>query len=144
MKKILVLCSGNSCRSQMAAAYLKFFTEGKAEVYSAGLHPTEVKPDTMAAMLDDNIDISHATAKGIEYFSGLSFDYLVTVCEEARLFKPADIHADEHFHFDIPSPYALLAEFNGSAALAFIKTRENIKREMLRFIGRTQAFLVPA
>lgn len=128
----------------MAAAYLKFFTQGKAEVHSAGLHPTEVQPDTVAAMLDDNIDISQAKAKGVESFSGLSFDYLVTVCEEAQLYKPADIHADEHFHFEIPSPYALNAEFNANPALAFIKTRENIKREMLRFIGRAQVMPMPA
>lgn len=144
MKKILVLCSGDSCRSQMAAAYLRFFTEGKAEVYSASLHPTKVRPETVAAMLDDNIDISQAKPKGVEHFSGLSFDYLVTVCEEARLYTPADIHIDEHFHFDIPSPHALLAEFNGHPIPAFTKIREDIKREMLRFIGRTQALLVSA
>lgn len=128
----------------MAAAYLRVFTQGKAEVYSAGIHSSSVHPDTIAAMLDDNIDITDVQSNSFHQFSGQTFDYLVTVGEEAEQSKPADIFAERHYHFDIPSP---LERPDGSpdiALSAFIKTRESIKREILRFIGKTEAFLLTA
>lgn len=133
MKKILVLCTGNACRSQMAEGYLRYFTHGQAEVLSAGLDPTHLHPLAVEVMQEDNIDISEAESKGLDQFSGEHFDYFLTVCNDAKDRQPADVTASNHMYFDIPDPEEK-AEGQDPLA-AFVEARELIKREMLRFIG---------
>lgn len=133
MKKILVLCTGNACRSQMAEGYLRFFTQGTAEVTSAGLDPSQVHPLAVAAMQEDNIDISEAQSKGVDGFSGQHFDYLITVCDHAKERQPADISANHYQHYSIPDPEQIAKVQEPFSA--FAETREQVKREMLRFIG---------
>lgn len=142
MKKILVLCTGNACRSQMAEGYLRFFTQGQAEVISAGLDPTHLHPLAVEAMIADNIDISEAESKGLDEFSGEHFDFLLTVCDNAKNRQPADITATEHFHFDIPDPEETSKE--NDPIMAFAETRERIKRDMLRFIGKQDSLRQPS
>jgi arsenate reductase len=132
MKKILVLCTGNACRSQMAEGYLRFFTHGAAEIVSAGLSPRGVHPLAIKVMQHDNIDISDARSKHVDEFSGEYFDYLITVCKNAEEHRPADIKANYHVHYDIPDPEA---ETEEELLAVFEETRERIKRDMLRFIG---------
>ncbi|PSR12741.1 MAG: protein tyrosine phosphatase [Bacteroidetes bacterium] len=136
MKKILVLCTGNACRSQMAEAYLRFFTQGKAEVYSAGINPHAVHPLAISVMREDNIDISNAYSKSVAEFSGENFDYLITVCAHAEEKKPADISAELFYHYDIPDPEEAVEMKVEEPFSVFSNTRELIKREMLRFIGK--------
>ena len=133
MKKILVLCTGNACRSQMAEGYLRFFTQNRTEVVSAGLKPTEVHPLAIEVMNEDNIDISEARSKSVDDFSGESYDFLITVCRKAELQKPADISASVHLHFDIADPEEVAKLQDPKEA--FADARERVKREMLRFIG---------
>ena len=133
MRKILVLCTGNACRSQMAEAYLRYFTRGNVEVYSAGLKPGQVHPLAVEVMLEDNIDISFAQSKYLGEYSGQHFDYLITVCKQAENCRPADITADNHFFYDIPNPEASSAE---DPLAVFLNVREEVKRKMLRFIGQ--------
>ncbi len=135
MKKILVLCTGNACRSQMAEGYLRFFIQGQVEVISAGLEPTHLHPLAVQVMLEDNIDISEAESKGLEQFSGEHFDYLLTVCKNAKDRQPADVTAEQYFHFDISDPEEGAKEV-ADPNVAFTDTREQIKREMLQFIGK--------
>ena len=142
MKKILVLCTGNACRSQMAEGYLRFFTQGTAEVTSAGFNPSYVHPLAIEVMQEDNIDISEAESKGVDRFSGEHFDYLITVCNDARDLQPADISATHHFHSAIPDPEVVAKEQDPLDA--FNEARERVKREMLRFIGKQDDLRQPA
>jgi arsenate reductase len=139
MRKILVLCTGNACRSQMAEAYLRYFTRGNAEIFSAGLKPHQVHPLAVEVMLEDNIDISFAQSKHLDEFSGQHFDYLITVCKKAEDARPADITADHHFFYDIPNPEGPTTE---DPLTVFLNVREEVKRKMLRFIGQRDEFHV--
>lgn len=134
MKKILVLCTGNACRSQMAEGYLRFFTQGAADVLSAGLNPTYVHPMAVDVMQEDNIDISAARSKGVDEFSGEYFDYLVLVCQRAHDRQPADVNAKKVVFYDIPDPEEQ-ARNGQDLREAFNEARERVKREILRFIG---------
>lgn len=85
MKKILILCSGNSCRSQMAEALFNKYGEGKLEVVSAGLEPKPVHPLTIEAMKEIGIDISGNMSKSVKEFLGkVTFDYIIFVCDRAE------------------------------------------------------------
>ena len=117
----------------MAEGYLRFFTQDRAEISSAGLKPTIVHPMAVEVMNEDNIDISDAHSKGVDEFSGEHYDFLITVCREAELKRPADITASIHLHYDIPDPEET-AQLQDPKE-AFVDARERVKREMLRFIG---------
>ena len=84
MKKILVLCTGNSCRSQLAEGYLRFFAKGNAELYSAGVETHGVNPRAIATMKEDGIDISSHTSNNMEEYRNIDFDYVITVCDNAK------------------------------------------------------------
>ncbi|MEQ1552891.1 MAG: arsenate reductase ArsC [Ferruginibacter sp.] len=89
MKKILILCTGNSCRSQIAEGYLKYFAKNKAEVYSAGIETHGVNPLAIETMKEDNIDISHHTSNNIEEYRKVDFDFVITVCDNAKVVRHA-------------------------------------------------------
>lgn len=82
--KILVLCTGNSCRSQIAEAYLKTFTAGRADVYSAGVEVHGLNPRAVKTMLEDGIDISGQTSNHVDEYASTAFDYVITVCDNAK------------------------------------------------------------
>ena len=84
MKKILVLCTGNSCRSQLAEGYLKYYAKHKAEVYSAGIEKHGVNLRAIATMKEDGIDISSHTSNHIDEYKDILFDFVITVCDHAR------------------------------------------------------------
>jgi len=82
-KRILVLCTGNSARSQMAAGFLKSF-DSRLEVYSAGTQPAaRINPHAVQAMQEAGIDISGGVPKSVNQFTSQSFDYVITVCDDA-------------------------------------------------------------
>ena len=83
-KKILVLCTGNSCRSQIAEGYLKFFLKNKANVYSAGVDNHEINKLAIKTMKDDGIDISKQVSNNINEFNSVKFDHIITVCDNAQ------------------------------------------------------------
>lgn len=83
-KKILILCTGNSCRSQMAEGFLKLF-DSKLEIYSAGTNPsTQVHPKAIHVMKEVGIDLSKNFPKKVDQFLGEPFDYVITVCDNAK------------------------------------------------------------
>lgn len=84
MKNILVLCTGNSCRSQMAEGYLRYFSEGMAVVFSAGIETHGVNPRAISVMLADGIDISHHTSNNVNEYLAVKFDFIITVCDHAN------------------------------------------------------------
>src|SRR5262245_53786611 len=82
--RVLVLCTGNSCRSQMAEAILRDLGGGQVEAFSAGTHPWPIMPLTIRVLDEIGLDIRGARSKGIPEFIGQPFDVVVTVCDDAR------------------------------------------------------------
>ena len=119
-KKILVLCTGNSCRSQIAQGYLQKLGDDKVDVYSAGVETHGVNPKAIATMKEDGIDISNFTSNNILEYQGIEFDYVITVCD----------HAKERCPF-FPSN-AIKAHYNFPDPAKAVGTDEEIKREFER------------
>ncbi|MFZ4613161.1 MAG: arsenate reductase ArsC [Bacteroidia bacterium] len=104
MKNILVLCTGNSCRSQIAEGYLQYFAGRTAKVYSAGVETHGVNPKAIAVMKDDGIDISNHTSNNISEYSNIEFDYIITVCDNAKERCPYFPSKAKKFHYNFPDP----------------------------------------
>ena len=104
MKKVLVLCTGNSCRSQIAEGYLREFAQGRAEIYSAGIETHGVNPRAIETMAADGIDISRHTSNHIDEYKDIDFDYLITVCDHARESCPYFPTRALKFHQNFPDP----------------------------------------
>ena len=104
MKKVLVLCTGNSCRSQIAEGYLKQFAKGKAEIYSAGIEAHGVNPIAVETMKEDGIDISGHTSNTIDQFKNINFDFIITVCDNAKERCPIFPSTAKKFHNNFPDP----------------------------------------
>ena len=83
-KKILILCTGNSARSQMAEGLLKHITQGKYEIFSAGTKPSSVRPEAIRVLAEIGIDISDNRSKSVDEFTGSEIDYVLTVCDNAQ------------------------------------------------------------
>jgi arsenate reductase len=103
-KKILVLCTGNSCRSQIAEGYLKHFSGEQAIVYSAGVETHGVNPKAIETMHEDGIDISNHTSNNIDEYSNIEFDFIITVCDNAKERCPYFPSKAEKFHYNFPDP----------------------------------------
>jgi arsenate reductase len=103
-KKILVLCTGNSCRSQMAEGYLRLFAGDKAEVYSAGVEAHGVNPRAIATMKEDDVDISGHTSNNIDEYRNIDFDFVITVCDNARERCPFFPANAKKFHRNFSDP----------------------------------------
>lgn len=106
--KILIVCTGNTCRSQMAEGFLSSF-DGRLEVYSAGTRSEEViNPRTVVVMKESGIDLSHASPKSIDLFLGDSFNYVITVCDGANEICPVftgKVEKRLHMGFEDPASY---------------------------------------
>ncbi|KGO92849.1 arsenate reductase ArsC [Flavobacterium subsaxonicum] len=104
MKNILVLCTGNSCRSQIAEGYLRYFAKDKATIYSAGVETHGVNPKAIAVMGEDGLDISLHTSNNIEEYFDVNFDYVITVCDNAKERCPFFPTQAKKFHYNFPDP----------------------------------------
>jgi arsenate reductase len=104
MKNILVLCTGNSCRSQIAHGFLAAMTEGKAHVYSAGVETHGVNPKAIATMKEIGIDISHHSSNNITEYLDVNFDYVITVCDNAKERCPYFPTKAVKLHYNFPDP----------------------------------------
>lgn len=132
-KKILILCTGNSCRSQMAEGFLKSFDK-ELEVYSAGTKPAEsVNPKAIQVMKEVGIDISNNYSKDVEQFINQSFDYVITVCDNAKETCPVFIgNVGKQLHIGFEDP----ADATGTEEeilSIFRKVRDEIKKEFYDF-----------
>ena len=104
MKNILILCTGNSCRSQIAEGYLRHFAGDQATVYSAGVETHGVNPRAIQIMAEDHIDISKHTSNNVDEYVNIPFDYLITVCDNAKERCPYFPTNAEKFHYNFPDP----------------------------------------
>ena len=109
-KRVLVLCTGNSARSQMAEGLLRQDAGERFEVESAGTRATFVRPEAIAAMRELGIDISGHRSKNVDEFEGQQFDYVITVCDNARETCPVFFGKAQKLHRDFEDP----AAFSGS------------------------------
>ena len=101
---ILVLCTGNSCRSQLAEGYLRKFAGDKANIYSAGIETHGVNPRAIATMKEDGIDISKHTSNNVDEYANIDFDYIITVCDNAKEACPVFPSKAKKFHYNFPDP----------------------------------------
>ena len=102
--RILVLCTGNSCRSQMAEALFRHFGAGKVEAFSAGLKPKAVHPKAIQVMQELGIDISHQKSNHVSEFLSEQFDYVITVCDNAASNCPVFPGEAERLHWPFDDP----------------------------------------
>ena len=101
---ILVLCTGNSCRSQIAHGYLQQFAGNKATIYSAGIETHGVNPRVIAIMKEDGIDISGHTSNNIDEYTSVPFNFIITVCDHAKENCPYFPSDAQRFHYNFPDP----------------------------------------
>lgn len=135
MKKILVLCTGNSCRSQIAEGYLRHFAAGKAEVYSAGIETHGVNQKAVETMKADGIDISKHTSNHINEYQAMNFDYVITVCDHARESCPYFPSGAELFHYNFPDPAKALGT-REEIMEQFLIVRDMIKQYSKAFVEK--------
>jgi arsenate reductase len=127
--KVLFLCTGNSCRSQMAEAWARALKGGTIDAYSAGVHPKTLDPLAVRVMADVGIDISTQEPKAVDAVAQLPFDYVVTVCDEAHEACPLFPSRAKVVHrgFDDPPRLAASAKSREEALGHYVRVREEIK-----------------
>ena len=135
MKRILVLCTGNSCRSQIAEGYLKQYAKGNAEVYSAGIETHGVNPKAIVVMKEDGIDISKHTSNNINEYGNIDFDYVITVCDNAREQCPVFPSTAKQFHYNFTDP-AKATGTEEEIMQQFRKVRNEIKILSKEFVAK--------
>jgi arsenate reductase len=132
-KRILILCTGNSCRSQMAEGYLQSFDKN-LEVFSAGTIPAEkVNPYAVKAMKEVGIDISNGVAENVEKYIRQSFDYVITVCDNAKESCPifiGEVKHQLHIGFDDPADAVGTEE---EIMPVYRRVRDEIKKDFYEF-----------
>ena len=134
MLRILVLCTGNSARSQMGEGLFRHEGEGAVEVASAGTKPSRVRPEAIAVMREIGIDISGQRSKSVDEFAGQKFDVIVTVCDNARDACPVFPGAAERVHWSFEDPAA--AQGTEEERLATFRTvRDQIHARVKSFYG---------
>lgn len=104
MKKILVICTGNSCRSQIAEGYLKHYAGKQAAVYSAGVETHGLNPRAVRVMKEDGLDISGQTSNNINEYKEIDFDFVISVCDNAKERCPVFPSSAQKFHYNFPDP----------------------------------------
>jgi len=132
-KRVLILCTGNSARSQMAEGLLRYDGGSRFEVFSAGVSPSQVRPEAVAAMREIEIDISGQRSKSVEVFAGQAFDYVITVCDNAREQCPLYPAETARIHWSFDDPAA--AEGDEATRLAiFRRVRDEIRARLGEFV----------
>lgn len=132
--RVLILCTGNSARSQMAEGLLRAVSEGSVEVHSAGTHPSRVSPIAIEVMKEVGIDISSHRSKSVEEFGGQRFDAVVTVCDHARESCPIFPGAPERIHWSYPDPAAVEGS-EEEKLRAFRAVRDDLQQRFRSFLA---------
>jgi len=104
-KKVIFICTGNACRSQMAEGLLRHMAGDKFEVYSAGSHPSRLHPASVAVMAEWNIDITHHTSEPINDYLETGIDIVITVCDNAQQICPTFPGNVKRIHWGLDDPY---------------------------------------
>ncbi|WP_113664324.1 arsenate reductase ArsC [Pedobacter nanyangensis] len=134
MKRILVLCTGNSCRSQIAEGYLRHFAGETAEIYSAGIETHGVNPKAVEIMRRDGIDISSHTSNNIKEYPDIDFDFVITVCDNAKESCPYFPTNAIKLHYDFPDPAKAIGT-EVQVMEQFREVREMIRKYVRNFVN---------
>lgn len=134
--RVLILCTGNSARSQMTEGLLRRMAGGKIDVESAGVKPSSVRPEAIEAMREIGIDISDHRSKSVEEFIGKDFDYIITVCDNARETCPVFPGDAVRIHqsFEDP-PSASVGEYQWRLEI-FRRVRDDLHKWLKRVVQR--------
>jgi arsenate reductase len=127
--RVLILCTGNSARSQMAEGLLRGLSRAGIEVHSAGTKPSQVNPLAIEAMKETGIDISGHRSKSVEEFAAQRFDIVITVCDNAREACPIFPGAPERIHWSFPDPAAVEGSHEEKLR-AFRVVRDGLKQRL--------------
>lgn len=131
-KRVLILCTGNSARSQMAEGLLRADGGGRFQVESAGTRPGGVRPEAVEAMRELGVDISAHRSKSVDEFAGQEFDYVITVCDNAKENCPVFPGPVERIHWSFDDPAD--AEGEDAERLAvFRRVRDEIRVRLREF-----------
>ncbi len=131
-KRILILCTGNSARSQMAEGLLRHDAGDRFEVESAGTKPSQVRPEAIAAMRELGIDISGQRSKSVDEFAGQQFDYVLTVCDNAKESCPIFPGKTVTIHRSFDDPAAVQGSDEERLAV-FRRVRDEMRNYLLIF-----------
>jgi arsenate reductase (thioredoxin) len=132
-KRVLILCTGNSARSQMAEGLLRHLANDRFAVASAGVSPTHVRPEAIMVMSEIGIDISQHHSKSVDEFTGQEFDYVITVCDNANEQCPIFPGNTKRIHWSFDDPAS--AEGDEPARLAvFRRVRDEILHRLRLFV----------
>ena len=134
MRRVLILCTGNSARSQMAEGLLRSLGQDRFEVFSAGTKPGGVRPEAITAMGERGIDISRHRSKHVQEFDGQEFDYVITVCDAARDNCPVFAGRTERLHWSFPDPAAVEGSEDERLA-AFRTVRDSLEQTFAAFVA---------
>ena len=134
-KRVLILCTGNSARSQMAEGILRDLNGENYDVESAGMEPSRVRPEAIEAMKEIGIDISSHRSKSVDEFAGQRFDYVITVCDNANEVCPVYPEDTERIHWSFSDPAAVTGSDEVRLA-AFRKVRDEIRDRFREKFGR--------
>jgi len=132
-KKVLFICTGNACRSQIAHGLLNDLSSDTFEVFSAGSHPSQVHPISIAVMEEIGINISKHTSDHINDYLDKNIDVVITVCDNANNACPTFPGNAKRIHWSIDDPFRNW-NFDLNQLRAFRETREEIKSRLLKFI----------
>lgn len=134
-KRVLILCTGNSCRSQMAEGWVRHDLGDRVDVFSAGTHPCSVHPLAIQVMAEEGIDLKGHRSKSLREFLGQPFDLVVTVCDSANAACPTFPGAAKKVHESVPDPvvYGTEGEF---ARQKFRESRDLIRRILVPLVAR--------
>ena len=133
MKRVLMLCTGNSARSQMAEGLLREFAGDRFEVESAGVAPTQVRPEAIAVMREIGIDISQQRSKSVDDFAGQEFAYVITVCDNANEQCPVFPGNTQRLHWSFADPAAAEGDYDQRLNV-FRNVRDEILQRLQLFI----------
>lgn len=133
-KRVLILCTGNSARSQMAEGILRDIAGDRFDVESAGVEPSHVRPEAIEAMSDIGIDITSHRSKSVDEFTGDEFDHIITVCDNARESCPVFPGNAERIHWSFDDPAAVEGT-REERVDAFRRIREEIYDRLTQFVN---------
>lgn len=134
---VLFLCTGNSCRSQMAEGFLRALGEGRFDAYSAGTKPTAVNPMAIQVMGEKGIDISRHRSKNAAEYVGQQFRYIITVCDHANEHCPIFPGECIRLHWSFPDPAAARGS-DEDRLIVFRSVRDDIEARVLEFLGENK------
>jgi arsenate reductase len=139
--RILFLCTGNSCRSQMAEGWTRALKSGEIEAHSAGVAPHGMDPRAVEAMAEAGVDISGHTSKHVDSLAHLDFDYVITVCDHANEHCPVYPGTTKRVHkgFDDPPRLAEGAESEEAIRSAYHRVRDEIRAFVESLPGSLEA-----